>query len=32
MDGIFSFVSKYIFDLQFISRPFYLQLRDTVDF
>ena len=26
------FISKYIYNLQVILRPFYLQLRDTTDF
>ena len=29
--GILTFISKYIYNLQIILRPFYLQLRDTTD-
>ena len=30
--GFLTFISKYIYNLQVILRPFYLQLRDTTDF
>ena len=30
--GFLTFISKYIYNLQIILRPFYLQLRDTTDF
>ena len=30
--GFLTFFSKYIYNLQVILRPFYLQLRDTTDF
>ena len=30
--GFLNFISKYIYNLQFILRPFYLQPRDTTDF
>ena len=30
--GFLTFISKYIYNLQVIFRPFYLQLRDTTDF
>ena len=30
--GLLTFISKYIYNLQVILRPFYLQLRDTTDF
>ena len=29
--GFFTFISKYIYNLQVILRPLYLQLRDTTD-
>ena len=31
-DGFLTFISKHIYNLQVILKPFYLQLRDTTDF
>ena len=30
--GFLTFISKYIYNLQVVSRPFYFQLPDTTDF